>query len=349
MHATEKENLDRIRESAISGNAENAWRVACGYFDGYLFFGDGICIRLRKNPRAGLRWLKRAALSGSSDAMIDLGGHLSSGEFCEIDLPLALKWEKKAFEQGNENAAHNIAITYSLMSKRKECYQWLLKSLEGGYDASLCLVGVCLYMGHGVRRHLAKAHAKFRASYKSDRTWEGDRVKALKFINMIAHGRMLFCDSIISRLEPENIYDDLALKTFSRERKIVRNNMATSFCLGEALLRMNRAKRGIPYLYQCFTQGFCKHESMLLLSEIFQLLKMREDEISLYRFWLRDHPQDGFILGNLGAVYLDQDRFKDSLDVSLKAVQLVKGDKRWIRRNIRAAQTGLGKILGSGS
>lgn len=337
-----KDNFDRIRQSGISGNAEDAWRIACGYFDGYLLLHDGIGIQLRKNSRAGLSWLKRAALFGSSNAMIDLASHMSSGEFCDIDLPLALKWEKRAFELGNENAAHNIAITCSLMSRRKECYHWLLKSLEGGRDGSLFLVGVCLYVGYGVRRNVPKALVSLRDACKSDRTWDDERVKALKFINMIAHGRSLSCEGFISWLEPENIYDDLALRTFRHEKKVVRNNVASSFCLGETLLRMNQAKIAIPYLHRCFAQGFCKYESMLLLSEIYQLLDMSEEEIQLYQIWLSDHPQDGSILGNLGAVYLDQGRLKDSLDVSSRALQLVKGDKQWIRRNIKVAKETFG-------
>ena len=330
--------MNKIRQSAIVGNAEDAWRLACGYLDGVLYLDGGCEIRLRTNPRAGLSWMRKAAALGSSSAMNNLACILTAGEFCKVDLAQAMEWGKRAFESGDKSAAYNLAITCSMMSKPQACYQWLLTAADAGNEDSSLLLGICLYAGYGVRRDIRKARSAFRATCRCAEILDDDKVKSLKFINMMAHGRPLSCEGSIAKLEPEAFHDDLALETYRRARKNIRDGFAPCFCLGETLLRMNQADRALPYLRRCFEQGFCEDDSLRMLAEAYETLERVEDEVALYEAWLRKYPSDGFMLGNLGAAYIDQGRFEESLAASSQALKLISGDKRWIRNNIKNAK-----------
>lgn len=324
--------IGEIRRSASRGNAEDAWYLACAYL-------DGDTPQVRKNARAGFAWLQKAAALGSAEAMIELAVRLAAGENGATDLPQVMAWEKRAFKLGNDLAAHNLAITCSMMSKRKECYRWVLTAVGQGDEDAWLLAGVCLYAGYGVRRNLPKARAAFRNACKSVTVLEDDKVKALKFINMMAHGRPLVCKGSIARVEPECFHDAVALKTYRREKKTL--GLPAVFCLGETLFQMKQAGKAAPCLQSCFDAAFCQFEAMGMLSEIYQQLKLPGEEAELYLDWLGKYPQDGFVWGNLGAVYIDQGRFDESLEASSRALSLIKEDKRWVRRNIAKARAGL--------
>ena len=216
-----------------------------------------------------------------------------------------------------------------------------MTAADAGDEDSSLLLGICLYAGYGVRRDIRKARSAFRAACRCAEILDDDKVKSLKFINMMAHGRPLSCEGSIAKLEPEAFHDDLALETYRRERKNVRDGFAPCFCLGKTLLRMNQADRALPYLRRCLAQGFCEDESMRMLAEAYETLERVEDEVALYETWLRKYPSDGFMLGNLGAAYIDQGRLEESQAASSQALKLISGDKRWIRNNIRNAKAGL--------
>lgn len=216
-----------------------------------------------------------------------------------------------------------------------------MAAIDQGDEDAWLLAGVCLYAGYGVQRNLPKARAAFRRVCKSDTVLEDDKVRALKFINMMAHGRTLVCKGNIAIMEPECFHDAVALKTYRQEKKHLNNSLAIDFCLGETLFQMEQANKAAPYLQACFDAAFCQYESMRMLSEIYQSLELPDKEIDLYLSWLREHPQDGCVWGSLGAVYIDQGRFDESLEASSHALALIKGDKRWVRRNIAQARMAL--------
>ena len=168
-------------ESARSGNAVSAWILGCAYRDGYFTTNRGAVVRVAKNRRRSMRWLTAAARSGNTGAMLDLAAELSSSRN-PGDLAAAIRWEKKAWRGGEEMAAYNLAISFSMAGDAKACFRWLKISQRRCPEDARLLVSVCRLAGYGCEKSRSAAMAGFRKVVTDPGCWPDDRVAAIRFL-----------------------------------------------------------------------------------------------------------------------------------------------------------------------
>ena len=145
-------NLQRMRIAAENGNYDDAWLYGYARLNGCYPVGDGLTRRCRKDIAEGIRWLESAAKRGCVGAMLELGEHYSSvtsdnGQDRLAKLKLALHWEKMAWRYGEAIAAQNIAMTYALFGKPRQCFQWLNRGFKKCRWTTIRSLAKSLYCG----------------------------------------------------------------------------------------------------------------------------------------------------------------------------------------------------------
>ena len=99
VEGKDKKAFPYLRRAAEAGCLESQWRLGVEYQIG---------IRVERNMKEALTWIKRSARGGDSDAMFWLGKFYSDlGEYKK-----ALHWYIRALKNGDIEAAHPIAIMY---------------------------------------------------------------------------------------------------------------------------------------------------------------------------------------------------------------------------------------------
>ncbi len=86
-----------------------------------------------------------AAQNGDVHAMNQVASMYTAGEGVQCDYERALEWELKSWDGGNVSAAINIAITYRIRGDIAESKKWLEKALENG-DGEAALQLAKLYL-----------------------------------------------------------------------------------------------------------------------------------------------------------------------------------------------------------
>lgn len=155
-----------LKARARRGNADLMWLVGTAYRDGHFrCIGRKWEVPVRRSVKLAMRWLERAAEKRSTGAMVDLAALLyRQGLEAKDDrerrsrLVEALRWERRAWCQGESFAAWNAAITCSALGRRKACFRWLCNSYEKSGEG-LPVVALCYATGYGVRKDATKAVA----------------------------------------------------------------------------------------------------------------------------------------------------------------------------------------------
>ena len=155
-----------LKARARRGNADLMWLVGTAYRDGHFrCIGRKREVLVRRSVKLAMRWLERAAEKRSTGAMVDLAALLyRQGLEAKGDrerrgrLVESLRWERRAWRQGEAFAAWNAAITCSALGRRRACFKWLCNSYKkSGED--LPAIALCYATGYGVRKDVAKAEA----------------------------------------------------------------------------------------------------------------------------------------------------------------------------------------------
>ena len=94
----------------------------------------------KKDPRAGLKWLRLAAEQGHARAQTQLGMAYQKGRGVGRNIPESAKWMRKAAEQGHPKAQFEMGVYYrdgkGVPRDRVLGLMWLLLSQKGGGIAS---------------------------------------------------------------------------------------------------------------------------------------------------------------------------------------------------------------------
>ena len=90
-----------------------------------------------KNHKEAVKWYKKAAEQGDATAQYNLGVNYAEGQGIRKDYNEAFKWWTKAAEQGLAEAQYNLAIVYDegrgASKNHKEAIKWYTKAAEQGH------------------------------------------------------------------------------------------------------------------------------------------------------------------------------------------------------------------------
>jgi TPR repeat protein len=171
------------------GEAVKWWRKAAEQGDAVAQRNLGICYEhgngLRKDKAEAMKWYRMAAEKGHAVAQYNLGVCYSDGDVVAKhpdpvdaiinlgrstlgmvsvakDAAEAVKWFRKAGEQGNADAQNKLGCCYEEGSGVKkdlaEAAKWYRKAAEQGNAAAQYNLGVCYKSGTGVPKNFVEAH-----------------------------------------------------------------------------------------------------------------------------------------------------------------------------------------------
>ena len=130
--------------------------------------GEGVT----KDSAEAVKWYRKAAEQGNADGQNLLGLSYYSGEGVAKDLAEAVKWYRKAAEQGNVDAQFALGSMYQsgtgVPRNYTEAAKLYLKSAELGNSSSQRYYGAALYDGEGVSVDKVQALAWLTLAAASD-------------------------------------------------------------------------------------------------------------------------------------------------------------------------------------
>lgn len=108
-----------------------------------------------------IKWFRKAAEQGDDIAQCALGARLTAGNGVPKDYVEGVMWTRKAADQGNQYAQCNLAEVYAygkgLQKDAIEAFKWYLKSAEQGNAQAQSSVGVAYYNASGVAKNVKEA------------------------------------------------------------------------------------------------------------------------------------------------------------------------------------------------
>ena len=113
------------------------------------------------NETEAVKWLKKAAEQGNVQAQVTLGACYDDGKGVSEDAAEAVKWFRKAAEQGNASAQFLLGAAYctgkGVSKDEAEAVKWYRKAAEQGNASAQCDLGICYYTGKGVSKDESEA------------------------------------------------------------------------------------------------------------------------------------------------------------------------------------------------
>jgi len=108
-----------------------------------------------------VKWVRKAAEQGFARAQYDLGLMYQFGRGVERSYEKAVEWYLKAAEQGDADAQYHLGGMYELGDGVEQSYEkaveWYLKAAEQGLAMAQNNLGVMYEKGHGVEQSYEKA------------------------------------------------------------------------------------------------------------------------------------------------------------------------------------------------
>ena len=108
-----------------------------------------------------LRWYRKAAEQGDAPAQNNLGVMYEEGRGVAQDYAEALRWYHKAAQQGNADAQHNLGNMYEsglgVKQDDREAVRWWRKAAEQGNSGAQSLLGLMYIAGRGIEKDYVQA------------------------------------------------------------------------------------------------------------------------------------------------------------------------------------------------
>lgn len=162
---------------AHAGSPDAQWRVGDAYTDGVWSGTSAIVVR--RNPKLGVQWLRRAALAGDTGAMNTIGCCYSSGNGVPRSQRDALRWFRKAWDADRMAiAASNIAKVYRDQGKHRLSFAWFQRAVDAGDGDDLVELANHYLSGRGVRKNPTRAVGLLRRAARSNQITESGRDQA---------------------------------------------------------------------------------------------------------------------------------------------------------------------------
>ena len=162
--SSEKEKLFSDISEDIIRLAENKDPFAQCKLGLMYEYGNGV----KEDKKEAVKWYRKAAEQGYSRAQHNLGYMYENGYGVEQDYKEAVKWYRKAAEQGYSRAQHNLGYMYQFGERvtkdYEEAVKWYRKAVEQGYSGSQCNLGNMYEYGNGVEQDYEEAVKWYRKS-----------------------------------------------------------------------------------------------------------------------------------------------------------------------------------------
>ena len=114
-----------------------------------------------QDHRQAVRWYRKAAEQGSAAAQNNLGAMYSNGKGVPKDDQQAVQWYRKAAEQGSAAAQHNLGLMYKsgegVAQDHGQAVRWYRKAAEQGDAAAQNNLGAMYSNGNGVPKDDSQA------------------------------------------------------------------------------------------------------------------------------------------------------------------------------------------------
>ena len=120
----------------------------------------------KKDYSEAVKWYRKAAEQGNAWAEFRLGWCYKKGYGVSKSWSEAVKWYRKAAEQGQVNAQHNLGWCYQngegVTQSYSEAVKWYRKAAEQGHADAQCNLGFCYDRGCGVSQSYYEAVKWYR-------------------------------------------------------------------------------------------------------------------------------------------------------------------------------------------
>ena len=127
--------------------------------------GDSASSRVQRVPQdyaEAVRWYRKAAEQGHAYAQSNLGVMYAEGHGVPQDYAEAVRWYRKAAEQGDADAQGNLGVMYDLgrgvLRDYAEAVRWYRKAAEQGDAAAQNNLGLMYERGRGVPRDYVQGY-----------------------------------------------------------------------------------------------------------------------------------------------------------------------------------------------
>lgn len=121
---------------------------------------------------------ERAASLGCADCLTRLAYMFDVGIGVEVDKSHAMQLYKRAWRQGSQVAANNIAILYRERRQPRLTFQWFLRAANAGDGDAFVELAKCYLTGVGVRKSRQDALRCLASAVSSDCITEASREEA---------------------------------------------------------------------------------------------------------------------------------------------------------------------------
>ncbi len=157
------DTTNRVTFEEIKTNADKGDPTSqCIIGETYYFGFNGLPI----DKNEAVKWYRRAAEQGIAEAEYNLAGCCHNGEGVETNEVEARKWWRKAAEQNSKEAQFNLGISYEfgfgIPSDLQEAVKWYRKAAEQGIDQAQYFLGNMYFNGRGIETNHAEAVKWFR-------------------------------------------------------------------------------------------------------------------------------------------------------------------------------------------
>ena len=118
------------------------------------------------NYTEAVKWYRKAADQGYAGAQCNLGYCYSKGNGVTQSYTEAVKWYRKAADQGNMYAQSNLGVCYAngngVTQSYTEAVKWYRKAADQGHAGAQSGLGYCYEMGNGVTQSYTEAVKWYR-------------------------------------------------------------------------------------------------------------------------------------------------------------------------------------------
>ncbi|MDS1821269.1 tetratricopeptide repeat protein [Vibrio parahaemolyticus] len=121
-----------------------------------------------QDDKEAVKWYRKAAEQGHADAQHNLGTMYNQGKGVPKNDKEAVKWYRKAAEQGHAEAQFQLGLMHTygvgVLENHKKGLSWLRKAAEQEHATAQKLIGTMYVLGLGTPQNKTKAYMWFALS-----------------------------------------------------------------------------------------------------------------------------------------------------------------------------------------
>lgn len=140
---------------------------------------------VRRNPRAAVAVLLRAATSGDPSAAFSLGYAYGNGLGTKPNIKDAMRWYRRAVRGGQSAAASNIATIYRDAGSARQAFQWWNRACKMKDGDAAVDVGYGYQYGIGTKKTGVSAKRAYRLAIRSNNITQLEREAAMYHLAVV--------------------------------------------------------------------------------------------------------------------------------------------------------------------